>query len=195
MITKDQLVFSQIAEEVATVINKSQLFQELLDNNKFLVRQAEQLKEVANCDALTGGLNRGAFMVTLARQIRASAAVGKTLGVIMADIDHLKEVNDTNGHAAGDLALREFTHRLSSALRQNDYLGRYGGEEFLILIDDTNADALPKIAERFRSIITASLGLAVVTDAAKSAQAVVAVADGALYAAKGGGRNRCVLAG
>ncbi|MEO8660397.1 MAG: sensor domain-containing diguanylate cyclase [Bryobacteraceae bacterium] len=203
-----QAVFRQIAEEIATVIDKSRLFQELVDSNKFLLRQAEQLKEVANRDALTGVLNRGAFMVTLDRQILASSAVGKTLGVIMIDIDHFKVVNDTYGHAAGDLVLREFTHRLSTILRQSDYLGRYGGEEFLLLIAETNADELLQIAERFRLAIaekpfdvgaasrsiTASFGLTLVSDSARRAEAAVAVADGALYAAKIGGRNRCVLA-
>ena len=203
-----QAVFRQIAEEVATVINKSRLFEQLVDSNKFLLRQAEQLKEVANRDALTGVLNRGAFMITLDRQIKASAALGKKLGVIMIDIDHFKGVNDTYGHAAGDLVLREFTHRLAARLRQSDYLGRYGGEEFLLLIGEMDAEKLMTIAERFRLAIadspidvgdaslriTASFGLTIVSDAAVRAEAAVAIADGALYAAKTSGRNRCIIA-
>ena len=189
------------------MINKSMLFQKLVDNNQFLVRQAEQLKEVANRDALTGVLNRGAFLVTLERQIRASVAVGQTLGLIMADIDHFKEINDTYGHAAGDITLREFTNRLVAMLRHSDYLGRYGGEEFFLLIGETSADELTQIADRFRLTIsevpfelgaasrriTASFGLVLVSEFAEP-EAVIAVADRALYAAKAGGRNRCVLA-
>lgn len=203
-----KMVFLQIAEVVATVIHKSRLFQELVDRNQFLARQAEQLKETANRDALTGILNREAVMTTLERQIRASAATGRTIGVIMADIDRFKEVNDSHGHAAGDMALREFTRRLSAILRQSDYFGRYGGEEFLLLAGDTNRGQVMQAAERFRLAIadtpfdiggasrniTASFGIALTSGAGESAEAVVAAADQALYAAKAGGRNRCVLA-
>jgi diguanylate cyclase (GGDEF)-like protein len=203
-----QAIFRQIAEEVATVIHRSRLFQELVDRNQFLVRQADQLKEAANRDALTGILNRAAVMTTLERQIRAEAAVGRTLGVIMADIDHFKDINDSHGHAAGDMALREFTRRLSAILRQSDYFGRYGGEEFLLLVGDTNREQVMQAAERFRLAIadmpfdigaasrpiTASFGIALASGVAESAEAVVAAADRALYAAKAGGRNRCVLA-
>jgi diguanylate cyclase (GGDEF)-like protein len=202
-----QTVFRQIAQEVATVIHKSRLFQELVDCNQFLVRQAEQLKEAANRDALTGVLNRKAIMVTLERKIRAAEADGAAVGVIMVDIDRFKKINDSYGHAAGDVVLREFTRRLSATLRQSDYLGRYGGEEFVIVICDTNWKQLRQIAERFRSAIantpfdvgadsrrlTASFGIALTSAEVESAEAAVAVADQALYAAKAGGRNRCVL--
>ena len=92
-------------------------------------------------------------MTSLERQIRANAAVGRTLGVIMADIDHFKEINDSYGHGAGDAALREFTRRLSAILRQSDYLGRYGSEEFLLLVGDTNREQVMHAAERFRLAI------------------------------------------
>src|SRR5208283_1355671 len=203
-----QTVFRQIAEVVATVIYKSRLFQELVERNQYLVRQADLLKEDANRDALTGVLNRGAVMTSLERQIRANAAVGRTLGVIMADIDHFKEINDSYGHGAGDAALREFTRRLSAILRQSDYLGRYGSEEFLLLVGDTNREQVMHASERFRLAIaetpfdigaasrpiTASFGIALTSGVAESAEAVVAAADRALSAAKTGGRNRCVLA-
>jgi diguanylate cyclase (GGDEF)-like protein len=202
-----QAIFRWIADEVAMVINKSRLFQQLVESNQFLVRQAEQLTEVANRDPLTGVLNRGAIMVTVARQIRAATVLGKSLGVIMVDVDHFKGVNDTYGHPAGDAVLREFTRRLSAVLRRSDYLGRYGGEEFLLLVGDANREQLMGAAERFRLAIastpfdlgaaslriTASFGLALASGAAESAEAVIALADEALYAAKTGGRNRCVL--
>jgi diguanylate cyclase (GGDEF)-like protein len=147
-------------------------------------------------------------MVTVARQIRAATVQGKSLGVIMVDIDHFKGVNDTHGHAAGDAVLREFTRRLSAILRQSDYLGRYGGEEFLLLVGDANREQLMRAAERFRLAIanvpfdlgaaslriTASFGLALASGTAEPAEAVIAMADRALYAAKNGGRDRCVLA-
>jgi diguanylate cyclase (GGDEF)-like protein len=199
-----QAIFRWIADEVAMVINKSRLFQQLVESNQFFVRQAEQLTEVANRDPLTGVLNRGAIMVTVARQIRAATVLGKSLGVIMADVDHFKGVNDTHGHPAGDAVLREFTRRLSAVLRRSDYLGRYGGEEFLLLVGDANREQLMRAAERFRLAIastpfdlgaaslriTASFGLALASGAAESAGAIVGRADQALYAAKAGGRNR-----
>lgn len=77
-------------------------------------------------------------MTTLERQIRAAIILGKSLGVIMADIDHFNDVNDTHGHLAGDAVLRAFTRRISAVLRRSDYLGRYGGEEFLLLVGDAN---------------------------------------------------------
>ena len=203
-----QTVFRQIAEEVATVIYKSRLFQELVERNQFLVRQAEQLKQAANRDALTGILNRAAVMTSLERQIRANAAAGRTLGVIMAGIDQFKEINDSFGHAASDMALHEFARRLSAILRQSDYFGRYGGEEFLLIVGDTNGQQVMQAAERFRLAIadlpfdlgaasrpiTASFGIGLNSGAAESAEAVVAAAGRALYAAKAGGRNRCELA-
>ena len=203
-----QTFFSQIAEDVAIVIYKSRLFQELVDRNQCLIRQAEQLKEAANRDALTGVLNRAAVMTTLERQIRANAPVVRTIGVIMAGIDHFKEIKDSHGHAAGDMALRDFALRLSAILRQSDYLGRCGGEEFLLLVGDTNREQVMQAAERFRLVIagtpfdvgaasrhiTAGFGIALTSGVAKSAEAVVAAADKALCAAKDGGRNRCVLA-
>ncbi len=203
-----QAVFRQIAEEVATVIDKSRLFQELVESNQFLIRQAEHLKIAANRDALTGVLNRGAIMVVLEQQARAARMLGKPLGVIMADIDHFKRINDTYGHGAGDTALREFARRLSAELRPNDFLGRYGGEEFLVLIGDTNKEQLMLIANRLRlaiaeaafhfatvnETITASFGVALASESIIPDEALVDMADRALYAAKAGGRNRCEAA-
>jgi diguanylate cyclase (GGDEF)-like protein len=203
-----QAVFRQIAEEVATVINKSRLFQELVESNQFLMRQAGHLKIAANRDALTGVLNRGAIMVVLEQQTRAARVLGKPLGVIMADIDYFKRINDTYGHAAGDTALREFTRRLSAELRPNDFLGRYGGEEFLLLIGDTNRERLMLIANRLRlaiaetpfhfaagsKTITASFGVTLASESAIPDEALVDTADRALYAAKVDGRNRCEVA-
>ena len=200
-----QSVFRQIAGEVATVINKSRLFQELVESNQFLIQQAEHLKIAANCDALTGVLNRGAIMVVLEQQTRAARALRKPLGVIMVDIDHFKRINDTYGHGAGDATLCEFTRRLSAELRPNDFLGRYGGEEFLLLIGDTNREQLILIANRLRlaiaetpfqlaatsETVTASFGVTLAADSVVPDEALVDTADRALYAAKAGGRNRC----
>lgn len=203
-----QATFLQIADQVSVLINKSRLFQELVDKNRYLQQQAEQLREEASRDPLTGVLNRRAFMLTLERHLQAHAASGQPLGLIMADIDHFKAINDTLGHAAGDRALCEFTRRVGALLRPNDYLGRYGGEEFLLLIDATRREELPAIAERFRRAVaespfdlggterpvTASFGVASASDMGEAPDELVARADRALYAAKAAGRDRCVLA-
>ena len=126
----------------------------------------------------------------------------------MADIDHFKAVNDSLGHGAGDIALKEFTHRLARVIRQTDQLGRYGGEEFLIiaagpLTHDTsrkqpNACATPSLPRLSTSAVRQELFLRASVRSLQqgingTAQEVVAAADRALYAAKDAGRNQVVI--
>jgi diguanylate cyclase (GGDEF)-like protein len=201
-----QTAFRQIANQVSIVIEKSRIYQQIVDHNRKLMQESKNLEEVATRDSLTGVLNRGAIMQMLQRSLAESARTGKPLGVIMADIDYFKKINDEFGHAAGDEALKEFTRRLQHALRQNDYLGRYGGEEFLIIIPNSTIEIVKEMAERlcraisaspfdlggeFRAITT-SMGATVSSAVNDSAQDIVATADRALYAAKLNGRNGVV---
>lgn len=158
---------------------------------------------------LTGALNRAEILSALAREEMRHSREGGCFAVAMLDIDHFKEVNDRFGHQAGDIVLQEVTRRMSSCIRSYDMLGRYGGEEFLILIPSSDVDRALSLAERVRMSIankeittpygsvcvSASVGLAVsVPGTIGEIDRLLREADAALYRAKANGRNRCELA-
>lgn len=203
-----QTIFLQIASQVSVVIDKSRIYQKIVERNRQLLEESEQLEKAATCDALTGVLNRGAIVAELERALREAGKTQAPVGIIMTDIDRFKEINDRFGHAAGDDALREFTSRLAAALRQGDQLGRYGGEEFLIIVKDVAREPLMRAAERLREAVagqpfnaggdirtvTASFGVATSNGGDVSAKDLINAADAALYIAKNNGRNRVVAA-
>jgi two-component system cell cycle response regulator len=168
-----------------------------------LIAAREQLREKAMHDPLTGLLTRGAFFEIHERELLRARRTDTPMSLIMADLDHFKQINDRYGHLAGDDVLREAARRLSATLRRSDAMGRYGGEEFIALATGCRlADALP-LAERFRQSInaapfetsagtlrvTTSVGVASTDDVGDAARLLKA-ADDALYRAKAGGRNR-----
>ena len=203
-----QYIFQQIASQVASVIEKSRLYQKLVERNRSLLEESQQLQAVAAHDALTGILNRGAIDEVLERAFSRYQQSHQAYGVIMADLDHFKQVNDRLGHSAGDLVLRECARRMSSVMRKTDAIGRYGGEEFVFVIDCDDTAALKAAAERVRNAIadqpfelsggrqsvTVSLGAALVHPAVTSPAELTGLADGALYQAKANGRNCSVVA-
>ncbi|MFI5015420.1 MAG: diguanylate cyclase [Hyphomicrobiales bacterium] len=204
-----QAIFQQIANQVSAVVGNSYTYLQIIERNRELIEEGRRLAEIANRDALTGVLNRGAVMRAAQRAVTEAAETHKWVGIIMADIDHFKEVNDSLGHVAGDKALTEFARRLAGGVRQSDQLGRYGGEEFLIVVaGPTTCETLSRTAERLRQAIiaspfdlggevrtiSASFGAAISSGTNQSVQDVVAAADRALYAAKHSGRNRVVMA-
>jgi diguanylate cyclase (GGDEF)-like protein len=162
-------------------------------------------------DCLTGLPNRRASLEYLERQLPRSIRERSPLAVVLADVDHFKSINDTYGHQVGDRVLRKIADIFKVALRPEDTVGRYGGEEFLLVLRDCDALAALEIAERTRlrlmeegfdspSVatppfqVTCSFGIAVVTTEPLNIDQVLASADRALYAAKNSGRNRVVVA-
>jgi two-component system, cell cycle response regulator len=174
-----------------------------------LVRSHEQLRLQATHDSLTGLLNRRSVILALTDELSRAERTARPLGVLMLDLDHFKQVNDVHGHQAGDAVLAEVAGRMVSVLRTYDKIGRYGGEEFLIVLPDCSEELLGCIAERIRARINAkpvvtpcaeikvtiSVG-GVVTGAGRNTPAVlIRIADNALYRAKDHGRDCSVIEG
>lgn len=178
-----------------------------LDRRDYLISSREQFRDQATRDALTGVWNRRGILEILERDLDGAERNGRSTGILMLDLDHFKSVNDAHGHLAGDLVLQETARRLCRKLRAYDCLGRYGGEEFLIVVPATNERELCELAERIRASIesepiptgpinfriTFSIGAAIAKPGDRSKTQVIAVADEALYEAKKLGRNRIVF--
>ena len=168
-------------------------------------RNAE-LDRVSRIDMLTNIYNRRHLDEHLRRVISAARRHDRTVGVLIVDIDHFKEVNDERGHLAGDVVLREVAARLQQAMRTEDALGRWGGEEFLAVLTDTPPEGIRIMAERLRQVIAAApfiledgsrIGVTVSvghTYGTEDAEVLVHRADDALYVAKAEGRNRVAAA-
>jgi len=168
----------------------------------------EELQKLASIDPLTGVMNRRAFFAKAEEMFPQAVAAGEAMCVILTDIDKFKNFNDTYGHATGDLVLQLFARTLKAALRPNDILCRFGGEEFCILLPETRAAQAKVIAERIRFRVeaqcgpgvrtipglkvTSSFGIAALEFGAGSLKDLIEHADQALYKAKDLGRNRVI---
>jgi diguanylate cyclase (GGDEF)-like protein len=176
----------------------------------FMLMIAEKLRSelarLATLDPLTGVYNRRTFNDLAAREIARASRTGSPLALVMIDLDHFKSVNDRYGHAAGDDVLRAFVGIAKRCLRRQDLIGRYGGEEFCILLPDTEPQAAVQVAQRLRAEaehsevpvrdaatrFTASLGVAHSARSGLDLDALLRAADVALYRAKSLGRNQVV---
>jgi diguanylate cyclase (GGDEF)-like protein/PAS domain S-box-containing protein len=174
-----------------------------ISSRKTLERRLEHL---ATTDSLTGLLNRGHFIHTAEVEMERSRRYGRAVSLLMVDIDHFKKINDTYGHMTGDWVLTAFAKLCGDCLRQQDCIARFGGEEFAILLPETDELAAVAVAERFReavsklkiegagdTLLSVSIGISGIDVSEDTLTAALDRADIALYAAKRRGRNRVVF--
>jgi|GEM_PF-438135 len=171
----------------------------------------EELERIATTDGLTGVFNRRHFDEALELEFKRAERRKLPFSVVLADVDHFKNYNDTNGHQAGDRALQDLAHTFLMQLRETDVLARYGGEEFIGLLLDTPKEGAIRVAETLRAgvekhdfefgmnqpsgRVTASIGVASFPEDAQKLADLVECADKALYLAKAAGRNRVIAWG
>lgn len=179
----------------------------LNDVSQRKVLEAELFRQ-ASTDALTGISNRGHFQNLAEQEVRRARRFSRDLTVMMIDIDFFKPINDTFGHAAGDVVLQGIVKRALESLRQSDSIGRMGGEEFAVVLPETPLSAAYEVADRLRAHIeqkpiiighsavscTVSVGVAQLSSEDSGVEDLLRRADDALYAAKKAGRNRVELA-
>lgn len=184
----------EFGEQLGMTLNKALLF--------------SQMEEHSRVDGLTGVLRRQAFMDRLDEELKRSRLFNTPFSVMMVDIDHFKSVNDGHGHAAGDAVLKRLGELLKESVYETDVVGRYGGEEFILLLPKAQADGVLRKAEALRQRIereeiptgfgrlriTVSIGVSHHPAHGRTAAELIGQADRALYAAKGNGRNRVIEA-
>ena len=173
------------------------------------IRLREALRTQSVRDALTGLYNRRYLEEVLDREVRRAARAAQSLGLLMIDLDHFKSFNDTYGHEAGDAVLRETGLSLTKGIRAEDFVCRFGGEEFVVILPTADLEASCARAERLRlkmkeltilhqgrsmGMLTISVGVAVFPEHAMSPKELMAAADAAMYEAKRGGRDQVVVA-
>ena len=181
----------------------------LLSHHVASVFENARLFESATTDNLTGLLRRETVLGHLDRELQRAVRYGRPLTVGMADLDHFKSINDRHGHLVGDSMLKRVAQAITSGLRAADLVGRYGGEEFLFVLPESDGAGARAVAERIRRAVaeiqlrldqritltvTVSIGMASLSElqsaAAPAAEALIALADRRLLAAKAGGRDQ-----
>lgn len=200
-----QDIFMRIATQISWLIERSRLHDRLEAVNQRLVQTQSELERQATHDALTGIYNRRAILETLGAQLGRLGSDGDNCSALMIDVDYFKRVNDQRGHQAGDLVLQSLVATLARHLRAEDTVGRYGGEEFLIVVGATRPETVLALAERLRRAVeeatvtigdetlrvTISVGVGLAAPGAfPDTTQLIRCADRALYNAKAAGRNR-----
>ncbi len=166
-------------------------------------RDERSLSEAAQFDSLTGAYTRGFAMSVMERALLKSRSDATPFAVLMLDLDHFKRINDAHGHARGDLVLQQTTRAMQSTLRAGDIVGRFGGEEFVVLLPGADLKQAMGAAERCRAAVekmkipnapylsvTASVGVAAFPEHGEELDLLLKASDSAMYSAKANGRNR-----
>lgn len=158
-----------------------------------------QFEQLATRDSLTHAFTRRHWNSLCEGELLRCKRSGRSMAVLALDLDHFKAVNDNHGHQAGDVVLKNFVAHVNAHLRQSDHLGRFGGEEFLLLLPETSLEQATQVAERIRTDLarsaaspscTVSIGVTTSDGRDSTVEAILARADAAMYRAKAGGRNR-----
>lgn len=196
-----------LTEKEQELLRLNEHLETLVDKRTAELRQLnERLNQLAMTDPLTKVFNRRAFFSRFSEEIERCRRYRHPLVVVMVDVDHFKAFNDMEGHVCGDEALRKIAQTLAKNLRKSDILGRYGGEEFVILMPETPIPNAREICERLRATIettsfegkqnaaflTVSIGLSGFPEHGEMTETLIKAADHALYQAKERGRNRVV---
>jgi two-component system, cell cycle response regulator len=199
--------FAELRARLRSMLRIKRLQEELEERERDLLEANERLRHISQTDGLTGLDNRRHLEERLREAFDHSRRLGEPFACVMCDLDRFKSVNDTYGHQAGDAVLRQFARLLKDEAREIDRVGRYGGEEFMLLLPGTVLDAAVTFAERVRKQVeehtftisngslarTASFGVSAWPHPRiEDCEALVRAADDALYVAKGLGRNRVV---
>ncbi len=204
-------------DELSNAQELQRLHERLQQEHEALNLANTRLAALATTDPLTGLPNHRTIMSHIEDSLARCRDIQTICAILFLDIDHFKRINDTWGHRAGDAILREVGHRLEENLRDEDFVGRYGGEEFAMVLTDTNEDEARQIAERLRFAlteepcswegeeagqpatkslsVTASIGVAMYQKHGTTREVLIEAADAAMYHAKHAGRNRVYLAG
>lgn len=202
-LTGDDVAFADAVVSAAVAsIQKAQLLETAKADNA-------RLEALAHTDPLTHVLNRRALMLRLSAELERARRYDSVVSMLLIDIDHFKNINDSHGHLVGDDVLREVARLLGAAVRSVDIVARYGGEEFVVVLPETALDGALVFAERIREQmaehefpevggrmlrLTASIGVACYpSQGVDSVDGLIALADEALYRAKAGGRNRVAI--
>lgn len=201
--SKDRSFMAEIAAIKVDYMGEKAVLLSLNDVSERKKMEAELFHQ-ANTDALTGLSNRRHFMILAEQEVRRAQRFGRDLSVIMMDLDHFKRVNDTYGHATGDLVLETLCQSALESLRESDIMGRLGGEEFAILLPETSLEAACEVASRILTHVaetpiptpngdihcTTSLGVSCLLSSEETIDDILHRSDEALYRAKNAGRNR-----
>lgn len=183
---------------------------ELMEENGRLRKRVAELTRQSSIDPLTSVFNRAYFSRRIGEEIAVASIQSESIGLLIADVDRFKQVNDTYGHLMGDAVLREVAQTLQNTIRGNDFVARFGGEEFVVLVRSADLDGLSALGERLREAVastqiefdgltisvTISVGgaLGLPTDRPhRFEESLFASADASLYSAKNSGRNRVIV--